>query len=68
MLEASCRATIRLQVVGQGRAVLGLALGEGVAGHAVGVGQVVDAGQQGLPKYLRLVAMPPTEMPPKPTP
>ncbi len=36
-----------LQVVGEVGAMLGLALGEVVAWDAVGVGQMVDAGEQG---------------------
>jgi hypothetical protein len=49
------------------RAVLRLALGEGLLLAVVGVRQVVDAGSS-VPNILRLLTMPPTEMPPKPTP
>ena len=47
MVSAPCSAHQPLQIVGQLRPVLGLALGEGVAGQVVGVAQVVGAGSCG---------------------
>ena len=57
-----------LEFVGEVRAVLGLSARVGVARQVVGVAQVIDRRQQLPLKVLRLPAMPPTEMPPKPTP
>ncbi len=45
MVEASCRLIEPRQLVGQVRAPLRLALGEGLLGAVVGRRQVVDAGQ-----------------------
>ena len=56
-----------LQLVGQVGAPFRLAPAEGVMRLVMGVRHVIDAGSR-LPKNLRLVTMPPTEMPPKPTP
>ena len=56
-----------LQLVGELRAVFRLALAEGLLLAVVGVRQMVDAGSI-VPNILRLLTMPPTEMPPKPTP
>jgi hypothetical protein len=43
------------------------ALGERVALEIVGVADVIDAGRW-VAKARRLLTMPPTDMPPKPTP
>ena len=53
--------------VGEVAAPLGLALGEGLMLAIVGCGQMVTPASS-EPKNLRLLTMPPTEMPPKPTP
>ncbi len=56
-----------LEVVGQMRAPFGLAARERVVLEVERVAHVVDAVSIG-PKVRRLATMPPTEMPPKPTP
>ena len=56
-----------LQFVGEMRAPFRLALGERLLLAVVGVRQMIDAGSI-APNALRLLASPPTAMPPKPTP
>ena len=55
------------EIVRKLRAIRRLALGEGIARDAVRMPQMVHAGSIG-PKVRRLLPMPPTDMPPKPTP
>ena len=54
------------QIVGEFRAVFGQAPREGVARGVVRVANVAAAGRLG--KTCRLLTIPPTEIPPKPTP
>ena len=56
-----------LQLVGEMGAPSRLAAREGVVLEVMRVRQVIDA-VSSAPKNLRLLTMPPTEMPPKPTP
>ena len=46
MVEAPCRLTSRSSLVGEMRAVFRLALGEGLLLAVVGVGKMIDAGEQ----------------------
>ena len=55
------------QIVGEFGAMLRLSSRERVAREVMGVAEVVDARQKGA-NMRRLLTMPPTEMPPKPTP
>jgi hypothetical protein len=56
-----------LQLIREMGAPFRLALREGLLGAAIGVRQVVDARQQRA-EGLAVGTMPPTDMPPKPTP
>jgi hypothetical protein len=55
------------EFVGEMRAIFRLALAEGLLVAVVGRRQMIDAGQS-EPNIFRLPTMPPTEVPPKPTP
>ena len=68
MVDASCSAISRSRFVGQMHAPLRQAAREGVVSDIQRMRQVIDAWQHEEPKILRLLTMPPTDMPPKPTP
>ena len=64
MVEASCGATRRSRIVGDAPAPA--RPGEGLLLAVIGGGGAFQANS--MPRCLRLATMPPTEMPPKPTP
>jgi hypothetical protein len=66
--RGSCSATMRSSSSARCAPQAGWPLREGHAWRVVGVGQVVDAIHHHGANILRFAEMPPTEMPPKPTP
>jgi hypothetical protein len=67
MVEASCSVTMRSSSSASSSAMLGQPFEKAFLRQVMGVRHVVDAASS-VPNILRLVTMPPTEMPPKLTP